>query len=192
VAPVDRSCFLEGFSMGGGEVARYVTKYGEDRLHSLVFASAVTPFMMQSDNNPMGPLTKAKADEMAAGLVADRAAFFDQFTTQFFSVDGELKVTEVQRQEAIRLCNQSDQHAALACMTSFGTEDFRDDLLNVRVPTLVIHGDGDAVVPFEGSGARTHAAIQHSSLVVLHQAPHGCNVSHADEFNAALIDFLRC
>ena len=181
---------LVGFSMGGGEVARYVTKYGEDRLHSVVFASAVPPFMMQSDDNPLGPLTKTKAEEMAAGLMADRKAFFDEFTTQFFSVDGSLKVTEAQRQEAIRLCHQSDQHAALACMTSFGTEDFRDDLPNVRVPTLVIHGDGDAVVPLEGSGARTHAAIQHSSLIVLHGAPHGCNVSHAKEFNTALIDFL--
>lgn len=182
---------LVGFSMGGGEVARYVTKYGEDRLHSVVFASAVTPFMMQSDDNPMGPLTKTKAEEMVAGLTADRAAFFAQFTTEFFSVGGEMMVTEAERQEAIRLCHQSDQHAALACMASFGTEDFRDDLRNVRVPTLVIHGDGDAVVPLAGSGARTHAAIQHSSFVVLPGAPHGCNVSHANEFNTSLIDFLR-
>jgi len=76
-------------------------------------------------------------------------------------------------------------------MASFGATDFRDDLPNVTVPTLVLHGDGDATVPFEGSGARTHQAIADSELVVLPGAPHGCNVSHADQFNAALLDFLQ-
>ena len=75
-------------------------------------------------------------------------------------------------------------------MESFGTTDFRQDLPNVTVPTLVIHGDGDGTVPFEGSGQRTHAAIGHSQLVVLQDAPHGCNVSHAEAFNQALLDFL--
>ena len=182
---------LVGFSMGGGEVARYVTKYGQDRLHSVVFAAAVPPFMLQTDDNPDGPLTKDHAAKMTSDLTADREAFFDQFTMQFFSVDGELKVTEAQRHEAIALCLQSDQKAALGCMASFGTEDFRGDLPNVTVPTLVIHGDGDGVVPFEGSGARTHAAIPHSELVMLSGAPHGCNVSHPDEFNDALIAFLK-
>ena len=182
---------LVGFSMGGGEVARYVTKYGQDRLHSVVFAAAVPPYLLQTDDNPDGPLTKEQAATMMADLTADRDGFFDKFTTQFFSVNGDLKVTEAQRQEAIGLCQQSDQKAALQCMTSFGTEDFRADLSNVTVPTLVIHGDGDGVVPFQGSGARTHAAIPHSELKVLPGAPHGCNVSHADDFNQALLEFLN-
>ncbi len=110
---------------------------------------------------------------MTADLTADRDAFFDQFTKDFFSVDGELKVTEAQRSEAIVMCQQSDQKAALACMASFGSEDFREDLPKVTVPTLVIHGDSDATVPFQGSGARTHEAIGHSRLVVLADAPHG-------------------
>ena len=75
-------------------------------------------------------------------------------------------------------------------MESFGTTDFRPDLPNITVPTLVLHGNGDETVPFEGSGLRTHAAIPQSELVVLNGAPHGCNVSHADEFNAALVSFL--
>ena len=119
---------LVGFSMGGGEVARYVAKFGETRLRSVVFAAAVTPAMMQTDHNPDGPLTRAAAEKMAADLVANRDAFFDGFTTNVFSSNGELKVTEAQRQEPIRLCQQSDQKAALACMESFGTEDFRNDL----------------------------------------------------------------
>lgn len=185
-----RDVSLVGHSMGGGEVARYVTKFGQDRLHSVVFASAVPPYMLQTDDNPQGPLTADHAAKMTADVTADRDKFFDQFTTDFFSVDGKLKVTEAQRQEALVVCKQSDQKAALACLAAFGTEDFRDDLTAVTVPTLVIHGDGDVIVPFEGSGARTHAAIAQSQLVVLVGAPHGCNVSHADEFNQALITFL--
>ncbi|MGH9271575.1 MAG: alpha/beta fold hydrolase [Ilumatobacteraceae bacterium] len=181
---------LVGFSMGGGEVARYVTEFGEGRLHSVVFASAVTPYMLEGDDNPEGPLTKKQAATMAKDLLADEDAFYDQFTTKFFSVDGEVKVTEAQRQEAVALCHQASKKAALKAMASFGATDFRDDLANVTVPTLVLHGDGDATVPFEGSGARTHQAIPHSELVVIPDAPHGCNVSHAEQFNSALIDFL--
>ena len=176
--------------MGGGEVARYVTNHGEDRLRSIVFAAAVPPCLMKSDDNPDGPLTPEKAKEKEAGLKADREKYFDQFTTTFFSAKDVLKVSEAQRQEALAVCRQSGEAAALGCMQAFATTDFRDDLKKVRVPTLVIHGDSDATVPFEGSGKRTHAAIAHSELVLLRDAPHGCNVSHADEFNAALLAFL--
>jgi non-heme chloroperoxidase len=186
-----RDVTLVGFSMGGGEVARYVTKYGEERLRSVVFAAAVPPYLAKSDDNPDGPLDRATADEMESGLKGDRDAFFDDFTTQFFSAGDELKVTEQQRQDAIALCQQADQKAAEGCMQAFGTTDFRGDLPSVTVPTLVIHGDSDSVVPFEGSGARTHAAIAHSQLVVLEGAPHGCNVSHAVKFNEALVAFLN-
>ena len=101
-----------------------------------------------------------------------------------------MKVTEAQRREAIVLCRQSDEAAALGCMKAFGTTDFREDLKKVTVPTLVLHGDSDGTVPFEGSGKRTHEAIAGSELVVLRDAPHGCNASHADEFNRALLAFL--
>ncbi len=181
---------LVGFSMGGGEVARYVTEFGEARLHSVVFASAVTPYLLHTDDNPDGPFTKSQAATMALNLTEDEDAFYDQFTTQFFSVNGELKVTEQQRQEAIALCKQADKKAALKAMAAFGSTDFREDLPAVTVPTLVLHGGSDAIVPLEGSGARTHAAIPHSELVVLAGAPHGCNVSDADQFNAALLAFL--
>ncbi len=127
---------------------------------------------------------------MTEDLTKDEDAFYDGFTKDFFSVDGVLKVTEAQRQEAIALCRQADKKAALGCMEAFGTTDFRDGLPNVTVPALVIRGDGDGIVPFEGSGARTHAAIAHSELVVLPGALHGCNVSHADAFNQALLSFL--
>jgi pimeloyl-ACP methyl ester carboxylesterase len=182
---------LVGFSMGGGEVARYVAAYGEDRLRSIVFAAAVPPYLMKSDDNPDGPLTQELADEMRQGLEADRDSFFDSFMTQFFSAGDDLKVSEEQRQEALEMCRQSDQEAARGCMQAFATTDFRADLEKVTVPTLVIHGDSDATVPFEGSGRRTHEAIEGSELVLVEDAPHGLNVSHADEFNRALLAFLE-
>jgi non-heme chloroperoxidase len=181
---------LVGFSMGGGEVARYVAKYGEQRLHSVVFAAAIPPYLLKTDDNPDGPLSPELAEQMESGLKDDRDAFFDQFTTMFFSAGDELKVSEAQRQEAVALCRQSDQRAALGCMEAFGTTDFREDLPKITVPTLVIHGDSDGIVPLEGSGARTHAAVAGSELVVVRDAPHGLNTSHADEFNAALLAFL--
>lgn len=182
---------LVGFSMGGGEVARYIARHGETRLHSVVFAAAVAPYLMQTADNPKGPLTPEKAQQQKQALVQDRHAFFEQFTTRFFSANGVLQVTEAQLREATALCHHSAQHAALACMDSFGTTDFRDDLRKVTVPTLVIHGDADAIVPFEGSGQRTHWAVTHSQLVTLSGAPHGLNVSHSQAFNDALLSFLR-
>lgn len=185
-----RDATLVGFSMGGGEVARYISRHGQDRLHSVVFAAAVTPYMLKTPDNPEGPLTQDKAQAMASDLKADREAFFEGFTRDFFSAQGELKVSQAQCQQAIALCRQSDQAAALGCMQAFATTDFRGDLRQVSVPTLVLHGDADGVVPLEGSGRRTRQAIAGSELQVLKGAPHGCNVSHADAFNTALLTFL--
>ena len=185
-----RDATLVGFSMGGGEVARFIPNHGEDRLRSVVFASAVPPYLLKTEDNPDGPLTQEAADEFETNLKKDRDAFWDQFTTDFFSVDGELKVSEEERQKAIALCKQSSEEAALGCMKAWATTDFRDDLKKITVPTLVLHGKGDGVVPIEGSGERTHKMVAGSSLVELDGAPHGCNVSHADDWNAALLDFL--
>ena len=182
---------LVGFSMGGGEVARYISRHGESRLHSVVFAAAVPPYLMKTIDNPEGPLRPEMAQQMKKALEQDRGSFFDQFTRDFFSANGVLQVTESQRSEAIALCLQSAQHAALACMDAFGTTDFREDLKQVTVPTLVIHGEADAIVPIEGSGQRTHRAVRHSQLVTVPGAPHGLNVSHAQAFNDALLSFLR-
>jgi pimeloyl-ACP methyl ester carboxylesterase len=182
---------LVGFSMGGGEVARYIARHGESRLRSVVFAAAVPPYLMKTADNPEGPLTPEKAQQKKHALEQDRGAYFEQFTQDFFSANGVLQVTDSQRSEAVALCHQSAEHAALACMDSFGTTDLRKDLKKVTVPTLVIHGDADAIVPIKGSGQRTHHAVPHSKLVTVSGAPHGLNVSHAQAFNDALLSFLR-
>lgn len=181
---------LVGFSMGGGEVARYVGRHGQERLHSVVFAAAVPPYLMKTDDNPQGPLTQDAAAEMESGLTAGREDFFPGFVTGFYSAGEELKATQEQVDQGVELCLQSDQGAALGCMEAFGTTDFRDDLVRVTVPTLVVHGDSDGIVPFEGSGQRTAQIIHGAETVVVQGAPHGLNVTHAEEFNTALLDFL--
>lgn len=181
---------LVGFSMGGGEVARYFTKYGAERLRSVVFAAAVPPYLLKTPGNPDGPLEATEAAKMTAGLTANQDTFYDDFTKNFFSVDGQLVVSEEERQTALTLAHQAFKPAALEAMASFANTDFREDLEKVTVPTLVIHGDGDAVVPFEGSGARTHNAIAGSELHVIAGGPHGINASHPEEFNRVILEFL--
>lgn len=182
---------LVGFSMGGGEVARLVARHGEARLRSVVFAAAVPPYLMQTADNPEGPLSAEQVRDMTVALEEDRDAFFEQFTRDFYSAAGTVRVTEPQRQQALALCRQSAQPAALACIHAFAGTDFRSDLHRLTLPTLVIHGDADAIVPLSGSGQRTHRIVRQSELVVVGGAPHGLNVSHADAFNDALLAFLR-
>lgn len=184
-----RDVTLVGFSMGGGEVARYVGRYGEDRLHSVVFASAIPPCLLKDAEHPDGALDLDTVAGMQEQLRADREGFLDGFLTNFYSADGQLKVTETQRQEALRLAAQADLHAAAECIRSWVT-DFTTDLAAITVPTLVVHGDSDAIVPFEVSGRRTHEAVSGSRLVVVEQGPHGVNTSHPEEVNAAVLDFL--
>ena len=184
-----RDASLVGFSMGGGEVARYVGAHGEDRLHSVVFAGAIPPCLLKDDEHPDGGLDLDTVAGMQQQLRADREGFFDAFTKNFFSAGGELKVTEEQRQQALALAAQADLHAAAECIASWVT-DFTGDLAKVSVPTLVIHGDSDAIVPIEVSGRRTHEAVAGSDFVVVEGGPHGLNVSHAAEFNRAVLDFL--
>jgi non-heme chloroperoxidase len=134
-----------------------------------------------------------RAGAMTLQLTTDPSGFFERFVADFYSrdADGDVLVSKADRQRAIAMCHEADRLAALEAMQSFGIADFRDDLRSITVPTLVLHGDADGIVPFEGSGARTHAAIPDSELVLIEGAPHGCNLTHAGAFNAALLRFLK-
>jgi non-heme chloroperoxidase len=181
---------LVGFSMGGGEVARYLGAYGDDRVVKAVFASAVPPYLYKSDDNPAGALDDGAIAGFQAEVKSDRLAFLDQFTSAFFSADGQLKVSEAQREYTREIAAFASPKGTLDCITAFAHTDFRRDLEKVTVPTLVIHGDSDAIVPFEASGKRTAEAIDSSELVMIEGGPHAINASHAEEFNQALLDFL--
>ena len=184
------SATLVGFSMGGGEVARYIARYGCKRVAKAVFAAAVPPFLYKAADNPEGGLDDATIAKFEGGVKGDRLAFLEEFSKNFFSAGGQLKVSESQRVYARNIAAFASPKGTLDCIGAFGRTDFRGDLAKVKVPTLVIHGDSDAIVPFEVSGARTHKAIAGSRLSLIKGAPHGCNASHAAEFNKSLLDFL--
>lgn len=182
---------LVGFSMGGGEVARYIGNHGPaHHVAKAVFAAAVPPYLYKSADNPDGPRDDAAIEKSQNGLRSDRLAFLDEFTKKFFSVDGKLMVSEAQRIHARNIAAFASPKGTLDCTDAFSRTDFRGDLAKFKLPTLVIHGDSDAIVPFEVSGSRTHKAIAGSVLRLIKGAPHGCNVSHAAEFNQHLLEFL--
>ena len=185
-----REATLVGFSMGGGEVARYINTYGDERVAKVVFAAAVTPYLYKSADNPEGGLDDATIKKFQDGVTTDRVAFLDDFAQNFFSADGELKVSESQRVYARNIAVFASPKGTLDCIGAFSNTDFRSDLAKITIPTLVIHGDSDGIVPFQVSGARTHKAIAGSVLKLIKGAPHGCNLSHAAEFNKALLQFL--
>ena len=185
-----RDVTLVGFSMGGGEVARYIGRYGTERVSKAVFASAVTPFLLKTGDNPEGGLDEAAIAGFNAGVVGDRIAFLDQFSKGFFSAGGELRVSEAQRRYALDIAAFASPKGTLDCISAFGRTDFRADLKKITVPTLVIHGDHDAIVPFEVSGKRTAASVPGARLALIKGGPHGLLASHPKEVNAALLSFL--
>lgn len=185
-----RDANLVGFSMGGGEVVRYMATYGTDRVAKAVLAAAVPPFLFKSTDNPDGALDDAAIAGLQDGVKKDRLAFLDTFMTNFFSAGTKLTVSEAQRTYGIDIAAFASPKGSLDCITAFSRTDFRGDVAKVDVPTLVIHGDSDAIVPFEASGKRSAELIPGARLVVVEGGPHGINASHAKQFNQALLDFI--
>lgn len=181
---------LVGFSMGGGEVVRYISTYGTSRIAKAVLAGAVPPYLYKSSDNPDGGLDDATIAGFEKAVKDDRLAFLEQFTHGFFSAGSELKVSEAQRVYARDIAAFASPKGTLDCIGAFGRTDFRSDLKKINVPTLVIHGDSDAIVPFKVSGKRSADTITGSELVLIKDGPHGFNASHAKQFNEALLAFL--
>lgn len=181
---------LVGFSMGGGEVVRYIGRYGTARIAQAVLAAAVPPYLFRAGDNPEGALDDATIAQFQGGVTHDRLGFLDTFTTGFFSAGGTLLVSEVVRTYNRDIAAFASPKGTLDCIAAFGRTDFRGDLAAVQLPTLIIHGDSDGIVPFEASGRRSHESIKGSKLVLIKGAPHGLNATHAEQFNSALLDFL--
>jgi non-heme chloroperoxidase len=185
-----RDFALVGFSMGGGEVARYLGKYGSKGISKAVFISSVPPFLLKTPNNPEG-VDGAVFDGIQKAIVADRYAFFTEFFKNFYNTDLLLakRVSEQAVQASWNVAAGASATASLACVPTWH-EDFREDLKRVDVPTLVIHGDADRIVPITASGQRTAKLIKGARLLVLKDAPHCITWTHADEVNRELVDFL--
>jgi non-heme chloroperoxidase len=182
---------LVGFSMGGGEVARYIANYGTKRLAKAVLFSSVTPYLLKTEDNPDG-VDKSVFDGMHNGLMADRPAFLEAFGKQFvnWDEDGKDLMSEAALKHSWDIAVWASPKATIACTESFSSTDFRDDLAKFDIPTLILHGDKDNIVPFEVSGKRTHEMIEDSQLVVIQGGAHGLTYTQPDMVNKALLDFL--
>ncbi|UPG88275.1 alpha/beta hydrolase [Luteibacter aegosomaticola] len=186
-----RNVTLVGFSMGGGEVSRFMSRHGADRIASVVFASAVTPYLLKGGTNPDG-VDGGVFKEMKDKLRDDRPAFLDAFGKQFFG-QGMLShpVSKATLDASLIVAMQASKKGTLDCVDAFSKTDFRQDITSIRVPTLIIHGDSDKVVPVESSGRRLANEIPGAVYNEYDGAPHALVITHKEDFNRDLIAFLR-
>ena len=181
---------LVGFSMGGGEVARYMSRHRGARVAKVAFVSAITPYLRKSEQNPSG-VDGAIFDQMFERIEIDRFDFLSSHVRQFFGVGLFHKpVSEAMLQWAQNIAEQASPKATVDCLRAYSETDFRDDLRAIKVPALVIHGAGDAHVTPEASAERTAALIPGSTLKIYEGAPHGLTVTHGRRFNADLAEFV--
>ena len=185
-----RNFALVGFSMGGGEVARYIGKHGSKGVTKAVFISSVPPFLLRTADNPEG-VEGSVFEGIQKTVAADRYAFFTEFFKNFYNTDVLLgkRISEQAVQASWNVAASASATASLACVPTWH-EDFRNDLARVDVPTLVIHGDADRIVPLAASGQRTAQLVKGAHLHVVKDGPHAVNWTHADEVNTELVNFL--
>lgn len=186
-----KDAVLVGFSMGGGEVARYLRRHGSERVSKAVLLSAVTPMMKRSDDFPEG-MDPAIFDGIREGLLNDRAGFLDAFGPVFTGSDKPgSNVGKPMLEWTQFLALQASIKGTYDCVQAFSETDFRPDLKGIDIPTLVIHGDGDAVVDFNVTGKLAAQLIPGAQLKVYPGAPHATYFTHKDELNQDLLAFAR-
>ena len=186
-----RDVALAGFSMGGGEVARYIGRYGSDRVSKAMLLGAVTPFLLKTADNPDG-VDLAVFNGMIDGVKKDRVAFLANFFPAFYNHDAGADNANPDLISFSKwIAWAASPVGTQQCITAFGTTDFRDDLRKFTIPTMVVHGDSDRIVPFEVSGKLSHEMIKGSRLEVISGAPHGFAATHAPKLNELMLDFLK-
>ncbi|MDO8723338.1 MAG: alpha/beta hydrolase [Syntrophales bacterium] len=185
-----RDVALVGFSMGGGEVARYLGRYGSERVSKAVFISSVPPFLLKTDDNPEG-LDASVFEGIREAIAADRPAFLSTFLSDFYNVDllGGKLISDQVVQYNWNVAVGASAKGTFDCVPAWGT-DFRKDLQRIDVPTLVIHGDADRILPIAATGIRTHKAVKGARLAVVGDGPHGLIWTHAEKVNHELVEFL--
>ncbi|MGC2162705.1 MAG: alpha/beta hydrolase [Silvibacterium sp.] len=182
---------MVGHSTGGGEVARYLGRHGAKRVAKAVLIGAVPPLMLKTENNP-GGLPMSAFDEIRSGVVADRSQFFMDLTMPFYGYNRPgAKVSQGVRDNFWFQGMQGGVKAEYDCVKAFSETDFTEDLRKIDIPTLVLHGDADQIVPIGASGLMTAKLVKHATLKVFPGFPHGMCTTEADTINAALLAFLK-
>ena len=182
---------LVGFSMGTGEVTRYLGKYGSERVPKAVLMAPVPPFLLKTDDNFEG-VDQSVFDGIMKAIIEDRPAYFFAFFKEFFNMDVLLgdRISNDAIQASWTVAVGASAKATLDCVPSWLT-DFRDALPRIDVPTLIVHGDADRILPLESTAARLPKLIKNSQLVVIPGGPHAINWTHADQVNPLLLGFLQ-
>jgi non-heme chloroperoxidase len=185
-----RDVALVGFSMGSGEVTRYLGTYGSGRVRKAGLLGAIPPFLLKTDDNPEG-VDRQVFEDIKAAIAEDRYAHFKRFFDDFYNVD-ELapdRISEPAWQASFNVAAGSSAFATYACVDTWLT-DFRRDLPRIDVPVLVVHGTADRILPYEATAARLPALLDDVELVTIAGGPHNIAWTHPEEVNAALLDFL--
>jgi non-heme chloroperoxidase len=182
---------LAGHSMGGGEIARYLGKFGTERVRKAAIISGIPPFLLKTQETPTG-VPQEVFDQIAGGVTADRFAFFTQWNKDFYNTDQYLgsRVSAEFVQDSWYTAVSASPAGTIACVPTWHT-DFRADLRKIDIPVLVLHGTQDRVLPIEACGPRTHELIKGSEYKAIEGAPHGLCWTHADEVNAELLRFFK-
>ena len=181
---------LVGFSMGGGEVARYIGKYGSKGVSKAVIIGGIPPYLLKTNDNADG-VDGSVFEGIQKAITADRYAFFTEFFKNFFNPDVFLgkRISEQVVEASWNVAASASATASLACVPTWH-EDFRKDVPRINVPTLIIHGDADRIVPIKASGEKTAKLVTRARLAAIKDGPHAVNWTHADEVNAELVNFL--
>ncbi|NBC58902.1 MAG: alpha/beta fold hydrolase [Bacteroidetes bacterium] len=186
-----KNIILAGFSMGGGEVARYIGKYGTENLKKTILIGAVTPFLKETKDNK-NAVDASVFESMKNGIKQDRPGFFEEFGKNFVNFDKlNDRVSSAQVHLNWSIAMSASRKATLDCVDAFGLTDFREDLKAFDIPTLIIHGNADAIVPFEVSGKKAHEMIKNSELNLIKNGPHGLSFTHPEELNKAILNFIK-
>ncbi|MEI7033618.1 alpha/beta hydrolase [Streptomyces pratensis] len=181
---------LVGFSMGTGEVGRYLGAYGSARIAKAAFLASLEPFLLKTDDNP-GGVEGAIFEDIEGAVTADRYAYFTEFYENFYNLDENLgtRISEEAVRNSWNVAAGASSYASLACVATWST-DFRADLPKIDVPALILHGTADRILPIEATGERFHQALPQADYVVIDGAPHGLLWTHAQEVTDALLSFL--
>ncbi|MGJ8592979.1 MAG: alpha/beta fold hydrolase [Aquaticitalea sp.] len=186
-----KDAIIVGFSMGGGEVVRYFTDFGDKNIKKAVLISSIIPLVKKKPDNPDGVPEKDLKDIMES-LKADRVGFLKEFHKNFYNYDkNKEKVSESQLHYDWTIASHASPHATIEAAKAWAETDFRSELKNVTVPTLIVHGDADNIVPIKTAGDQAAMGIENNTYKVIKGGPHGLNVTHTEQLNEILIEFLK-